>query len=646
MSSPSRPTTPYISLDDEHTKNFFTRDRIQKHLRRAGLLNRNGRILTEAEYQSKQKDVVIGRENRKKIDDAITEVLNDMAREHWAHARDYTEDLEKKLRQQFRRIELQFRRRTQPITIRHTYDGRTQVEPIDLATDNHSSITDNLAESSNSATLPRISTPDSRRRRTSQTSNIRVSTALDSIRQQLDELKKQLSIFEQKLNKNSNTNEADGRLSKIEQLLVSFEERQTSIQEHQTILDRKYVDEKQRIDELYRQFQSLNGPTKSSETDKQHTEHLTQTSTVIKELLDRILNLETSFRNLPSGLSQDAINQKSTANENKITDREHAFESLIRDIDEKMKKMEIQFTQRLTILEGRPVSLTRTDVEQVIQNEIQKLKQTQSNDNDRQDLAREAMNKINELQDQLIVLTRSTENYITKHTVEELINRAKFSKEPIPQTDTKFEQRLNDLERRLSIFPLPPNLGPIEERLTRLENRPHHINHQQTPAQQDKPIENLEKIQSLQKQITELNEQKLDQQEVSQMLANIEQRLQQQFQNLADKMTSLLKTKPDYQIVHQLIQESEARENQNINTLQQSVNENQRALRKIQDYLSNFNPSSNQQPTTTPTPQLEDKLDSKKDPVTDVLNSKELQAIMPFIEFLPTFDIFDEDEWN
>ncbi|CAF0810593.1 unnamed protein product [Adineta steineri] len=646
MASLSRPKTPYISLDDEHTKKFFTRDRIQKHLRQAGLLNRNGEILTEAEYQSKQKDVVIGRENRKKIDDAITEVLNDMAREHWAHARDYTEDLEKKLRQQFQRIQVQFRRRTQPITIRHTYDGRTQVDPIDLASDNHSNPTENLAESPNPASLPRIPTHDSRRLPTSHISNIRLLTALDSIRQQLDELKNRQAIYEQKLNINSNTNEADGRLQRIEQLLANFEKNQNIIQEQKTILDRKYEEEKQRIDELHRQFKSLNGPTKSSEINNEHTEHLTQTSTVIKELLDRILNLETSSRILPSGLSQDAINQKSTANENKITDREHAFESSIRDIDEKTKRMEIQFTQRLTTLEGRPVSLTRTDVEQLIQNEIQNLKQTQSNDNDRQDLAREALNKINALQDQLIVLTRSAENYITYHTVEELINRAKFSKEPISQTDNKYKQRRNDLERRLSIFPSPPNLGPIEERLTRLENRPHHINHQQTPAQRDKPMENFEKIQSLQKQTTELNARKLDQQQVSQMLPDIEQRLQQQLQNLSDRMISLLETKLDHQIVHRLIQVSEARGNQNINTLQQSVNENQRALRKMQNDLSNFKPGLNQQPTTTSIPKLEDKLDSKKDPATDVLNSKELQAIMPFIEFLPTFDIFDENEWN
>jgi hypothetical protein len=37
-------------------------------------LNRHGEILTEAEYDSRQTDVAIGRENRRKIDDAIMEV--------------------------------------------------------------------------------------------------------------------------------------------------------------------------------------------------------------------------------------------------------------------------------------------------------------------------------------------------------------------------------------------------------------------------------------------------------------------------------------------------------------------------------------------------------------------------------------------
>jgi len=37
-------------------------------------LNKDGEILTQAEYDSKQTNVAIGRENRRKIDDAITEV--------------------------------------------------------------------------------------------------------------------------------------------------------------------------------------------------------------------------------------------------------------------------------------------------------------------------------------------------------------------------------------------------------------------------------------------------------------------------------------------------------------------------------------------------------------------------------------------
>jgi hypothetical protein len=37
-------------------------------------LNKQGEILTQAEYDSKQTDVAIGRENRRKIDDAITDM--------------------------------------------------------------------------------------------------------------------------------------------------------------------------------------------------------------------------------------------------------------------------------------------------------------------------------------------------------------------------------------------------------------------------------------------------------------------------------------------------------------------------------------------------------------------------------------------
>jgi hypothetical protein len=91
-------------------------------------LNKNGEILTQAEYESIQTDVAIGRENRRKIDDTIMEVyvilrvtyiyeeffffifyrLNDMAREHWAHVHKYTEKLEKDLLYQFGRIQVNF----------------------------------------------------------------------------------------------------------------------------------------------------------------------------------------------------------------------------------------------------------------------------------------------------------------------------------------------------------------------------------------------------------------------------------------------------------------------------------------------------------------------------------------------------------
>lgn len=90
-------------------------------------LNKKGEILTQAEYDSIHKDVAIGRENRPKIDDAIIEVyvicgvtcinkyffdffyrLKYLAREHWAHARNYTENVENELRHLFRRIEVNF----------------------------------------------------------------------------------------------------------------------------------------------------------------------------------------------------------------------------------------------------------------------------------------------------------------------------------------------------------------------------------------------------------------------------------------------------------------------------------------------------------------------------------------------------------
>jgi DNA repair exonuclease SbcCD ATPase subunit len=489
-------------------------------------------------------------------------------------------------------------------------------------------------------------TSSARGRRDSQSSqapNDQRSTELDSIRQELNEVKNRLANFAQS-NTNSERNNNDDDLRRIEQLLCKLEEKQNSIQGQQRTLNRKCDEEKQRLDELYRQFKSHDDQTKPSDTSRQETEDSFQISTVIRELKNRLSILETAHRRLTSGLSQEAINQVIKAREKKTMDREHVIEDLIHGTNDKIKEIQIQYAQLLARLERLPTPITHIDVNQLIQNEIQNFKRTQQNNNESQNLALEAINKVNQLENKLKKISQSNNDYVTRPTVEELIKQMNFTQPPTSQPDSSIDQRFNELEHRLNTIPPPPNLNLIEQRLIQLENRPRSINDDRKKTARDQTRDSSEEIQSLQKQITELNGKKLDQEQIPQILDDIKQRSEQQLQELVNRITGLLETKPDYQTVNQRILESEARKNQQINILQQFVNDNQRALRKMQNDLTKRDDQLDQQPTTTS--QLPNKVKLNEEPFTDTLTSKELQTIMPFIELLPTFDMFNENEWN
>jgi hypothetical protein len=219
--------------------------------------------------------------------------------------------------------------------------------------------------------LPPISPAKGRRDSQSfQSPNNQRSTELDSIRQGLNEVKNTLANFAQS-NTNSERNDNDDDLRRFEQLLFKLEEKQNSIQEQQRTLNRKCDEEKQRLDELYRQFKPHDDQTKSSDTDRQETEDSFQTSIVIKELKNRLLILETVHHHLPSGLPQEAIDQAIKASEKKTMDREHVIENLIHGTNDKIKELEIQYAQLLARLERLPTPITHIDVNQLIQNKMQ-----------------------------------------------------------------------------------------------------------------------------------------------------------------------------------------------------------------------------------------------------------------------------------
>ncbi|CAF2840415.1 unnamed protein product, partial [Rotaria sp. Silwood2] len=69
-------------------------------------LNRNGYIVTEAEYENRLMDIEIGRQNRRKYDEALLEVLIELGEEQYKLLCQEMEKIKKELQHQFRRIEV------------------------------------------------------------------------------------------------------------------------------------------------------------------------------------------------------------------------------------------------------------------------------------------------------------------------------------------------------------------------------------------------------------------------------------------------------------------------------------------------------------------------------------------------------------
>ncbi|UJR35956.1 hypothetical protein I4U23_028697 [Adineta vaga] len=270
MSTVSRPITPYLNLDDPHTQHFFTRSHVQKHLRLAGLLNKNGEIVTQAEYDNAQKDVAIGRENKKKLDEAIVEVLNEMTREHWGYARNHMEHVKKDLINQFRRIELQYRRRIQPIVIRHTHDGRIRIESNEPKQTTRHTISANASRVRNSAASVVVSRSPSPRSQSPEKSEIRQpSYNLTTVRYELNDIKDKLVKFDQQFNRlesqYKSTISTPTSLNNTQRFARLVERTYNnnnlrSNQQHVTKLDSHVVDHSQQSQNLILNESALNDP--------------------------------------------------------------------------------------------------------------------------------------------------------------------------------------------------------------------------------------------------------------------------------------------------------------------------------------------------------------------------------------------------
>lgn len=466
----------------------------------------------------------------------------------------------------------------------------------------------------------------------------------------MNRIQNQLANLEKAFAKNSKKTENENSFQRMEQIINNFEQKLIIIQEQQKILDKKHEEEKQRIDELFRQPKPHDSQTKSPQIDKQQpNEQRNQMSTIIKELNNRILMLEASARQPSTGLTQEAIDQAIKISETKTIEREHDIEKLVRGTDDRIKQLEIQLTQLSSKFDKFPNSITYADAHQLIQNEIHNFIRNRSSNNEGQDLEREVINKINIVENRLNQFIQSTGNK-TPSTIAELVPSPIAIQKSAPGPNNNFEQRLNQLENQIKNIRLPSNVDLIEQRFIELENyirnlRDHHI-----PSVEDQIKVSNGNVHSLQEQvkllqghIDESDKRKADRQEITKLLVDLEQRTQQELEKVYNTLLNLLNTKPDHPIVSKLIQDSEKQINQQIKQLEQFLEDNQRAITNMEKYLNDLLRRIYQQPSTKPTPENQSK--SQEDLTTEKPTSKELQAIMPFIELLPTFDMFNGSEW-
>lgn len=472
------------------------------------------------------------------------------------------------------------------------------------------------------------------------------STDFGNIRHELENMRNKLANLEEKFTNDFPTNENDDGARKLEQTINNLEKKLIVIKEQQKMLDRKHDEEKQRVDELYRQTKPHDSVTVSVEIDKPPIEPDNQIYTTVRELSNRILTLETSVRQPSIEFVQETVDQAIKISEKKAMERDRNIEKVVRSLDDKIKKMDIQLNELLTKFEKLPTYMAFADAHQLIEHELQNFVQSQPKTDEGHELAKEAINRIDVIQNQLNEYIQSNENKIMPPLILEVVQPPVVTEQPVPEPNNNFEERLNQFESRLNNIRLPSNLDLIEQRLLQLENYARESNEPAIPAQDEQvkenneePDPNEEQFNLLKRHINELDRRKPEWQGIEQTLNKMEQRLQEELEKNYNMLLNLLKPKPDFQNVTELIQKSEKQINQQINLLQKRFNENQRAAKNTDNDSTEHRHRKTQRFSPTKPKSQEEST------TTDKPASKELQAIMPFIESLPTFDLFNENEW-
>ena len=452
-------------------------------------------------------------------------------------------------------------------------------------------------------------------------SDITPLTELEGVREELNTVRIRLIDVEKKSDSDIDSTRSVQDIQKIEHSIANIQTKLIHIQEQQKKFDETLEQEKK---------QRTNEPL---------AEHFIQFSNAIQGLTDRLTNLETSFNNLPKGLTQDDVETAIQKNEEKTVSRERVLESLIHNFDTKTDQMQIQLDELLTNFKNLPNPLTLNEINQLIANEIKNLEQMiQHNSDEARVSTNEGLNKVQLLEMRLNQVTQTNKLEITRTMTDTFT----AEQESIPPLEYLTENASTTLDHRQETESGLVDLNLFEERLSLIENYLRNTNDRRIEELEQQVIGNFGQIENLQTRLEDLNDRKIEHSKITQMIDDTERKLQDEIRKIPTTAGRATPTPaPANQKTRQCVDTTlEQRLNKKINDLRRTFEDNQRDLKKMETNFNNLQTKFNEQLATKAKTQVQ------AIPAIDKVPSKELQAIMPFIELLPTFDMFFESEWN
>ncbi|CAF2116687.1 unnamed protein product [Rotaria magnacalcarata] len=636
MSTPlTPPATPYCILTDRHLQKYFTRDRIQQHLRRAGLINKSGHILTEAEYENRLKNMEIGHTNQLKFEEALLEVIIELGEKQYESLCEEMENVKKQLLNQFGRIG--------KVDIEHVNDDQipitTQIEP--------------WAQPWNQPGIPE--------------------------RNRLDEILNKFDEFIDRMKTLAKINESNTFLLNLPETLRQLKENQNKICKQQYLWKKEYDErETQGTHGMKCELELLRQQIKASTKDKRHSEQEILTSAARKSLCDNSSHLHRSY-SVES--RQITLSAAIKASEKENMERENALEKLVRDAHEHVEKLEGR------VNDGSSKTISRAEVEKLILDAIANLKPTENDDK------RVLRKSIGDVNDKSAQLKRPFDQI--SHSTSGITNNHMENKESGNQTNRKLQTNSEQvlptqavLGEQQSRTPIDLSSNPptqahsillIEQRLTQLETylkvsiknemKPDDSIHKvcligtAAPTQPMIDPSNRQRSQSMKKsnQTTAASQPRntekttLKNRKNTSLTPSVESGLHDNSvssapegfkdytdttQRLRNQIDNFNQINPNRQAVDDRFKFVEQRKEQEITDLRKKINKYYDDLSKFSADLTSLHRQLTQKPISTPAPLTSNSLPMKK--YTD----EELQAIMPFIEPLPTFMMQMENEWD